>query len=210
MPQVLSQRHHLPIYQPPVWASVRPIGVHKSRERSQTHSSTKGNQTTPIFEWPVDLSSFQGELHWANTETTKTCEGPRICSEPQEVGTHSFSEIRLPMIPFFTRLCSCEAHARQVDQTSVDVPSPFREVFYQCKVSYVHQWIACINGESCETVWVASEVLPNSVPSCEEFSCFLWPVLSLVTFVLFNNVKLPPRVAIFIINFAIKLATRHF
>ena len=59
-------------------------------------------------------------------------------------------------------------------------------------------------------VWVASEVLPNSVPSLKKFSCFLWPVVSLVTSALFNNVKFPPRVAIFIINFAIKLATCHF
>ena len=47
--------------------------------------------------------------------------------------------------------CSCEAHARQVDKTSGDVPSPLSEVYYQCKDSHVHHWIACINGEDCKT-----------------------------------------------------------
>ena len=36
-----------------------------------------------------------------------------------------------------------------MDQTS-DVPSPVLEVCYQCKDSYVHHWIACVNGEDCK------------------------------------------------------------
>ena len=71
---------------------------------------------------------------------------------------------RLPRIPFFTGFGSCEAHARQVDKTSGDVPSPLLEVCYQCKDSYVHHWLTCINGEDCkigqdayETFSVASQ-----------------------------------------------------
>ena len=52
---------------------------------------------------------------------------------------------------FFARHGSCEAHARQVDKASGDVPTPLSEVCYQCKDSYVHHWIACINGEDCKT-----------------------------------------------------------
>ena len=37
-----------------------------------------------------------------------------------------------------------------MDKTLGDVPSPLSEVCYQCKDSYVHHWIACINGEDCE------------------------------------------------------------
>ena len=48
---------------------------------------------------------------------------------------------------FFTRFGSCEAHARQVDKTSGDVPSPLHEVCYQCKDSYVHHWLTCIDRE---------------------------------------------------------------
>ena len=51
---------------------------------------------------------------------------------------------------FLPRFGSCEAHARQVEQTLGDVPSPLLEVCYQCKDSYVHHWIACINGEDCK------------------------------------------------------------
>ena len=67
-------------------------------------------------------------------------------------------------MPFFIRFGSCKAHARQVDQSSGDVPSPLLEVCYQCKDSYVHHWIACINGQDCkigqdsyETFSVASQ-----------------------------------------------------
>ena len=151
VPQVLPERHHLPIYQPPVWPSHGPIGVHKPCERSQAYSPTTRNQTTPIFGRLVDSSSFQTGLHRTNTKTTKTGERPRICSKPQEVRTHTLSEVRLPRIPFFVGHGSCEAHARQVNKASGDVPSPLSEVCYQCKDSYVHHLIACINGEDCKT-----------------------------------------------------------
>ena len=59
VPQVLPQRRHLPIYQPPVRPSHGPIGVHKPCKRSQTYNPTTGNQTTPIFGRLVDSSSLQ-------------------------------------------------------------------------------------------------------------------------------------------------------
>ena len=108
-----------------------------------------GDQTTPISGPLVNSSSFQTGLHRSNTETTKAGERPRVCSKPQEVGTCPLPEVRLPRIPFFARYGSCEAHTKQVDKAS-DVPSPLYEVCYQCKDSYVHHWIACINGEDCE------------------------------------------------------------
>ena len=37
-----------------------------------------------------------------------------------------------------------------MDQILGDVPLPLSEVCYQCKDSYVHHWIACVNGEDCE------------------------------------------------------------
>ena len=58
-----------------------------------------------------------------------------------------------------------------MDQTSGDVPLPLLEVCYQCKDSYVHHWITCINGEDCkigqdayETFSVASQ---NSLEICD-------------------------------------------
>ena len=98
--------------------------VFTNLERSQAYSPTTGNQTTPIFGQLVDSSSFQTGLHQTNTKTTKTGEGPRVCSKPQEVGTRALSEVRLPRIPFFATHGSCEAHARQVDKASGDVPLP--------------------------------------------------------------------------------------
>ena len=98
-----------------------------------------------------------------NTSTTQSGERLRLCSKPQEVRTLSLPEVRLPRIPFFTGLGSCEAHARQMDKTSGN-ESPLEEVCYQCKDSYVHHWIACINREDCkigqdayETFSVASQ-----------------------------------------------------
>ena len=85
-----------------------------------------------------------------NRITSQSCEGIRLCSKLQEVITPFLAEVRLPRVPFDTGFGSCEAHKRQVDQTSRDVPLPLSEVCYQCKDSYVHQWIACINGEDCE------------------------------------------------------------
>ena len=41
--QILPQRYHLSLYQPPLQASNSPIAVHKSCERSKTHSSYVDN-----------------------------------------------------------------------------------------------------------------------------------------------------------------------
>ena len=38
-----------------------------------------------------------------------------------------------------------------MDKASGDFPLPVSEVCYQYKDSNVHHWIACINGEECET-----------------------------------------------------------
>ena len=89
-------------------------------------------------------------MHGSDSKTTKAGEGFGLYSQPQEVRPHSFPEVRLPRIPFFTGFGSCEAHARQVDKTSGDVPSPLLEVCYQCKNSYVHHWLTCIDREDCK------------------------------------------------------------
>ena len=65
-------------------------------------------------------------MHGLNTKTTKAGEGFGLYSKPQEVRTQTISEVRLPGLQFFTIFGSCEAHARQVDQTSRDVPSPLQ------------------------------------------------------------------------------------
>ena len=100
--------------------------------------------------WTNDPCPLRTTMHGSNTKATKTGEGFGLYSKPQEVRTQTISEIQLPGLPFFTGFGSREAHARQVHQTSGDVPSPLLEVCYQCKDFYVHHWIACINGEDCE------------------------------------------------------------
>ena len=52
---------------------------------------------------------------------------------------------------FLLDMALVKPNARQVDKASGDVSSPLSEVCYQCKDSYVHHWIACINGEDCKT-----------------------------------------------------------
>ena len=78
-----------------------------------------------------------------DSKTVKVSEGFGLGSESHE--------IRLPRIPFFTRFGACQAHSRQVEETAGDVPSPLLEVCYQCKDSYVHHWITCINREGSQT-----------------------------------------------------------
>ena len=89
-------------------------------------------------------------MQGTDTKVTKAGEGFGLYSKPQEVRTPSLTEVRLSGIPSFTIFGSCEAHARQVDKTSGNVPSPLHEVCYQCKDPYVHHPIACINREDCK------------------------------------------------------------
>ena len=93
IPQICSQRRHLPIHQPPIRLSNSPIGVHKPSKRSQTHSPLKRNQTAALPGRLVDQSSFQRGLSQADTKTTDTNKQVRFCSESQGVRTHSLSEV---------------------------------------------------------------------------------------------------------------------
>ena len=86
-----------------------------------------------------------------DSKTVKLSQGFGLGSEPKEIRTGTLPEIRLPRVPFFTRFGACQAHSRQVDKTAGDVPSPLLEVCYQCKDSYVHHCITCINGEDSQT-----------------------------------------------------------
>ena len=163
-PQVTFQRRHLPVHQPPISASNSPPHFHQYSQRGKTDSCAIRNQISPIPGQLVDPCPLRTTMHGSNTKTDKAGEGFGLYSKPQEVRTQTISEVRLPGLPLFIRFGSCEAHARQVDQTSGDVPSPLLEVCYQCKDSYVHHWIACINGEDCkigqdayETFSVASQ-----------------------------------------------------
>ena len=148
--QVPPQRRHLPVCQPTLWSGYSSSSLHQPCQGGKTTGTTTRNQATPIPGQLVNLCPLQGGVPLRNTSTTQSGRRPRLCSKPQEVRTPSFPEVRLPRIPFFTGLGSCEAHAKQVDKTSGHVPSPLSEVCYQCKDSYVHHWIACINGEDCE------------------------------------------------------------
>ena len=149
IPQVSFQRCHLTVHQPPLRASNSPRHFHQYSQRGKTDSFAIRNQT-PIPGRLVHLRPLRTTLHGSNTKTTKAGEGFGLYSKPQEVRTQTISEVRLPGLPLLTRFGSCEAHSRQVDQTSGDVPSPLLEVCYPCKHSYVHHWIACINGEDCK------------------------------------------------------------
>ena len=152
------------IHQPTFWASNSPPHFHQYSQGSKTDSLTIRNQAPPVPGRLVNPCPLKTNMHGSDSKTTKAGEGFGLYSQPQEVRPHTFTEVRLPRIPFFTGFGSCEAHARQVDKTSGDVPSPLLEVCYQCKDSCVHHWLTCIDGEDCkigqdayETFSVASQ-----------------------------------------------------
>ena len=164
IPQVSFPRCHLPVHQPTFRASNSPPHFHQYSQGSKTDSLTIRNQAPPVPGRLVNQRPLKTNMHGSDSKTTKAGEGFGLYSQPQEVRPHSFPEVRLPRIPFFTGFGSCEAHARQVDKTSGDVSSSLLEVCYQCKDSYVHHWLTCIDGEDCtigqdayETFSVASQ-----------------------------------------------------
>ena len=148
----------------PFGLATAPLIFYQYSQGSKTDSLTIRNQAAPIPGRLVNLCPLKTNLHGTDSKTTKAGEGFGLYSQPQAVRPHTFTEVRLPRIPFFTGFGSCEAHARQVDKTSGDVPSPLHEVCYQFKDSYVHHWLTCINREDCkigqdgyETFTVASQ-----------------------------------------------------
>ena len=80
----------------------------------------------------VDPCPIRTGIHGSDTKISKAGEGFGLYSKPQEVRTQTIPEVRLPGLLFFTGFGSCEAHARQVDKTSGDVPSLLHKVCYQC------------------------------------------------------------------------------
>ena len=95
----------------------------------------------------ADPCPLPGGVSQTDPKVVKPNSGVGFPGEPQKVRTGTFSEGRFPGIPFFTRFGACQAHSGQMDEASGYVPSPLVEVCYQCKDSYVHHWITCINGE---------------------------------------------------------------
>ena len=123
IPQVSFPRYHLPVHQPTFWASNSPPHFHQNSQGSKTDSLTIRNQAPPVPGRLVNPCPLKTNMHVSDSKTTKAGEGFGLYSQPQEVRPHSFTEVRLPRMPFFTGFGSCEAHARQVDKTSGDVIS---------------------------------------------------------------------------------------
>ena len=149
IPQVSFQGRHLPVHQPTFRASNSPPHFLQYSHGNKTDSIAIRNPTSPIPGRLVDPCPLRTGMHGSDTKITKAGEGFGLYNKPQEVRTQTIAEVRVPGLPHFTRFGSCEAHARQVHQAS-DVPSPLHEVCYQCKDSYDHHWIACINEEDCK------------------------------------------------------------
>ena len=87
IPQVSFQSRHLPVHQPPLWASNSPPHFHQYSQRGKTDSFAIRNQTPPIPGRLVDPCPVRTTRHGSNTKTTKAGEGFGLYSKPQEVRT---------------------------------------------------------------------------------------------------------------------------
>ena len=135
----------------PVRPSYSPLDLHQCSERGQTFSLATGNTHSPIPGRLAGSRPLQGGVPQTDPKVVEPNPGFGVYSELQEVRTGTFPEVRFSGLPLFARFGACQAHARQVDEASGYVPSPLVEVCYQCKDSYVHHWITCINGEDSQT-----------------------------------------------------------
>ena len=145
--QVPPQRCHLPVCQSTLWSGYSSSSFHQPCQGGKTTGTTTRNQTTPISGRLVNPCPLQGGVPLTNTSTTQSGERLRLCSKPQEVRTPSLPEVKPTQ-----------------DKTSGNVSLPLKEVCFQCKDSYIHHRIACINREDCkigqdayETFSVASQ-----------------------------------------------------
>ena len=151
VPLVPPQRRLLPVHQPSVRPSYSPLDLHQCSEGGQTFGLATGNTHSPIPGRLAGSRPLQGGVPETNPKVVEPNPGFRFYSELQEVRTGTFPEVRFSGLPLFARFGACQAHARQVDEASGYVPSPLVEVCYQCKDSYVHHWITCVNGEDSQT-----------------------------------------------------------
>ena len=151
VPPVPPQRRLLPVHQPLFWSSYSPLDLHQCSQGGQTFSLTTGNTHSSIPRRLADSCPLQGGVPKADPKVVKRNSGFGFCGEPQEVRTGTLPEVRFSGLTFFTRFGACQTHSRQVDEASGYVPSPLVEVCYQCKDSYVHHWVTCINGEDSQT-----------------------------------------------------------
>ena len=151
VPPVPPQRRLLTVHQPSVRPSYSPLDLHQCSEGGQTFGLATGNTHSPIPGRLAGSRPLQGGVPQTNPKVVEPNPGFGFYSELQEVRTGTFPEVRFSGLPFFARFGACQAHARQVDEASGYVPSPLVKVCYQCKDSYVHHWITCINGEDSQT-----------------------------------------------------------
>ena len=129
---------------------------------------TTGNTHSSIPRRLADSRPLQGGVPQTDPKDVKPNSGFGVCGEIQEVRTGTFPEVRFSRVPFFTRFGACQTHSRQVDEASGYVPSPLVEICYQCKDSYVHHWITCINGEDSQTGQDAYETFSMASQNSQE------------------------------------------
>ena len=104
VPQVSFPRCHLPVHQPTLRASNSPPHFHRYSQGSKTDSLTIRNQAPPIPGRLVNPCPLKTGMHGADPKTAKAGEGFGLYSKPQEVRPHTFTDVRLPRIPFLLDL----------------------------------------------------------------------------------------------------------
>ena len=102
IPQVLPQRRHLSVYQPPFRPGHGPVDFHQHGKGSQTVSLATRHTNPSIPGQLADSRPLQRGVQQTDSETVKPSKRFGLCSEPQEIRAGTLPEIRLPGIPFFT------------------------------------------------------------------------------------------------------------
>ena len=161
--KILPQVTGVPVHLPPFQAGHSPPGLYNDRKGSQAHGPLQRTQTSPIPGRLADQVPVSGGSPSEHSGSGRSNPVLGMDHKSGKIRTESYSGVFFHGLQVPPRFSPCKTHSREMAQTSGFDPMTQVKTCFDCKMFYVSNWVASLNGENGPGGTPSHEAL--SVPS---------------------------------------------
>ena len=170
IPKILPQVSGVPVHIPPIWTGHSAPGLYNDRKGSQTHGPLQRTQTSSIPGQLGDQVSVSGGSSSEHSGSGRSNPVLGVYHNSGKVRTESYSGVFVRGLQVPPRFSPSKTHSREMAQTSGFDPTMQVKTCFDCKMFYVSNWVASLNGDNSPTGTTPHEALPVSLQGALEIS----------------------------------------
>ena len=146
IPKVLPQVSGVSVHLPPLRAGHSPPGLYKDCKGSEANGPLQRSQTSPIPGRLADQVPVSGGSSSEHSGSGRSNPVLGVDNKSGKVRTETDSGVPIRGLRIPSRFSPCKTHSN-LAQTSGFDPTTQVKTCFDCKMSDVANWVACLNGE---------------------------------------------------------------